>query len=262
MIQSKKIYNLPIYYDIGWSYNISHDIKILINIFNNHVPYKVKNILEAACGAGRFLTSFPKYRYKITGYDINPFMFEYTKNKIIKSDLKDSANIILADMRTAAFDTKFDAAFNSINSLGYLITDEDILSHFIKTAQSLKKNAVYIIHISCAYDKEDFSKEYGDWIEERDGIKVKVIWGVKNQDRKNKLNYEYSRLEINDEGKEIILEDNHTMRLWIYEDLKRLIKESKRFTLEAIYDENNKSISLDSHINGEMGNLYFVLKVK
>jgi hypothetical protein len=46
-----------------------------------------------------------------------------------------------------------------------------------------------------------------------------------------------------------------------FDDLKCLIHRSGKFRLETIYDENHNQIPLNAHISGEMGNLYYVLKV-
>jgi 2-polyprenyl-3-methyl-5-hydroxy-6-metoxy-1,4-benzoquinol methylase len=48
-------------------------------LFKKYVPFQVKNILEPACGTGRFLISLAKYGYRVTGYDINPKMIAYAK---------------------------------------------------------------------------------------------------------------------------------------------------------------------------------------
>ena len=67
---------------------------------------------------------------------------------------------------------------------------------------------------------------------------------------------------ITENGKTFVLEDRHELRLWFFEDLKNLIRESGKFRLEAIYNEKHNQITFDTHINGELGNLYYVLKVK
>jgi hypothetical protein len=66
---------------------------------------------------------------------------------------------------------------------------------------------------------------------------------------------------VTDHGENIEIVDNHILRLWIYKDIKELINKSQVFMLEAIYSEKESEIPLGSHINGEMGNLYYILKV-
>lgn len=256
----EKLYNLPKYYDIAFSWDVSHEIKLFRELFKRYVPFKVKSILEPACGTGRFMVSLPKYGYYMTGYDNNSQMIAYTKERIAKLKLQNMAQVVRGDMQSVRFKTKFDAAINSINSLGYLLSDNDILNHFSNTGNSLKSKGIYIIHLSCAWDRLNLHEEE-EWIIEREGIRIKTIWGVEKEDKQEKLSYQICKMEINEQGKHIILEECHILRLWFFEDLKCLISKSGKFKLETIYDEKHNQIPLDTHISGELGNLYYILKV-
>ena len=255
----EKLYNLPEYYDVAFSWDIASEINLLHTCFNNHVIFPVKTILEPGCGTGRFLVSLPKYGYNVTGYDNNPKMVEYAKKRIFEEGVDNAASVVLKDMLTARFTTKFDAAFNSINSLVYLLSDDDIIAHLRNTGKSLRRGGIYIVHISCAWKNLDTSN-YHEWTCERDGIKIKTRWKIEKEDSEKRLSYQICTMDIDDNGKQIKLKDHHTMRLWIFEDLKALIHTSGKFTLEAIYTEKQEKISLTTHISGELGNLYFVLK--
>ena len=228
--------------------------------FKQHVGFTVKHILEPACGTGRFLITLPKYGYHITGYDNNPKMVTYAKEKIRTAGYDNMADVFLMDMKSAKMDKKYDSAFNSINSLGYLLTDDDILSHLQNTGESIRRGGIYIIHLACAWDKLEPHEEEG-WTIQRDEISIRTVWDIAKEDRQKKLSYQVCKMFITDhnEKKEII--DNHRLRLWIYEDIKELINESQIFRLEAIYNEKEREVPLDSHINGEMGNLFYILKV-
>lgn len=254
-----KLYDLPQYYDIAFSWDITQEIELFRKIFEKHVPFKVKEILEPACGTGRFMLNLPKYGYNITGYDNNPNMIMFVKRRIIEAGLQTKANVKTADMRRTQFKTKFDAAINSINSVGYLTADNDIIMHFRNTGNSLREGGVYVIHLACAWDKLPTHVNEG-WILERHGVRVKTIWSIKKEDYKEKLCHQICILEIDDKGKRFVVKDEHIMRLWIYDDLKDLINKSRKFRLESIYDEKNRRVPLDAHVSGEMGNLYYVLK--
>lgn len=256
----ERVYNLPQYYDIAFSYDISQEIELFRKLFKRYVPFEVKNILEPACGTGRFLVSLPEYDYHVTGYDNNSKMVAYAKKRITDARFQDRATEIVADMKSARFKTKFDVAINSINSLGYLLSDDDIITHFCNTGDSLKSEGIYIVHLGCALDKLKPNKDEG-WTIERDGIRVKAIWDVEKEDKRRMLSYQVCKMEIDDHGKHYVLEDHHTLRFWLYEDLKSLIRKSGKFRLEAIYDEKHEQIPLNTQISGELGNLYFVLKV-
>jgi len=255
----RNIYNLPEYYDVAFSWDNTKEIERFNQFFEKHADFSVKNILEPACGTGRFLVAFPEYGYKITGYDNNPEMVAYAREKIRTLGYEKMADVFLMDMKSAKMDKKYDSAFNPINSLGYLLTDKDILSHLKNTGGSMKPGSIYIIHIACAWDRLPPHEEEG-WTMDRDGVSVRTVWGIKAEDKQKKLSYQTCTMYIDDHGKKAEIMDNHILRLWVYDDLKALIGKSHAFKLEAIYNEKEEEIPLDSHINGEMGNLYYVLK--
>lgn len=256
----EKLYNLPQYYNIAFSWDLSKEIKLFQELFNKYIPFEVKNILEPACGTGRFLVCLPKYGYHITGYDNNISMIDYAKKQITNAGFQNKATAIVEDMKTARFKEKFDIAINSINSLGYLLSDNDIIKHFYNTGESLKKEGIYIVHLACAWNKLKTNEDEG-WIMERDRIRVKTIWGIEKEEKQKKLSYQVCKMEIDDNGKNFILEDHHILRLWFFSDLINLIHKSGKFKLEAIYDENHKQIPPGTLISGELGNLYYILKV-
>ncbi|MBN2380607.1 class I SAM-dependent methyltransferase [candidate division WOR-3 bacterium] len=254
------LYDLPIYYDIAFSWDNSKEIEFFGRMFRKFVPLKVTRILEPACGTGRFLVSLPRCGYKVLGYDNNPLMVEYSKEKILALGLEDTSQAVVRDMRSARFDNEFDSAINAINSIGYLSSDKDILTHLRNTAYSIKKGGIYIIHLACAWNKLEVTGDAG-WVIERDGVRVRTIWRVEREDHLKKLSYQVCNMEIDDHGKKLFIEDRHTLRLWLYEDLKALIKKSGMLELVAIYDEGFNKIPLETSISGELGNVYYVLQV-
>jgi SAM-dependent methyltransferase len=256
----ENIYNNPEYYDIAFSWDNTKEMEMFKRFFQKHVEFTVKNVLEPACGTGRFLIAFPEHGYRITGYDNNPKMVAYAKEKIRTAGYDNMADVFLMDMKSAKMDKKYDSAFNSINSLGYLLGDEDILSHFQNTGKSIKHGGIYIVHLACAWDKLE-SHENEGWTMNREGISVRTVWDIEKEDKQKKLSYQVCKMFITDHGEKIEIVDHHTLRLWFFTDLKKLINDSQMFQLEAIYNEKQERKPLDTHIIGELGNLYYILKV-
>ena len=255
------LYSNPKYYDVAFGWDPVEEIKIFKMIFEKHVPFPVKKILEPACGTGRFLVSLPPAGYDVVGYDRSGDMVAFARKRISEEGLYQKAIALIGEMQGARFADRFDAAINPINSFAYLLSDGDILAHLLSMSVSLKRDSVYIIQITCMFDNLENSKP-SQWKMKKFGIEIETTWRIVDQIVSSKTCYHHSLLKIDDKGKELILEEHHKMRLWTYEDFKRLVKATGKFVLEAIYDEKGNTVSLDSHINGEMGNLYFVLKNK
>ena len=77
-----ELYNHPEIYDIAFSWNLSEEIRFFKRVFETHVPFSVKHILEPACGTGRMLRALAGAGFRVTGYDDNPAMMQYAKASI------------------------------------------------------------------------------------------------------------------------------------------------------------------------------------
>jgi SAM-dependent methyltransferase len=258
---SGELYNLPLYYDVAFSWDIEPEIEFFGTLFREHVPFPVERMLEPACGTGRFLVALPRHGYRVTGYDASPVMLDYARKRVESAGTSAAVTLVRASMESATFPREFDAALNSINSLGYLLDDDDIVSHLRLTGESLKPGGIYIVHIACAWDGPP-DMEHNTWEMERDGVKVSTAWRIESEDRDARRSRHICTMEIDDHGEKQVLIDRHTFHLWVFEELKQLIERCGTLVLDAVYSESrgHERIPLDSHINGEMGNLYYVLK--
>ncbi len=254
-----EVYRLPLYYDIAFTWDVGPEIEFFGRLFEKYVPHPVKHVLEPACGTGRFLIRFPGFGYRITGYDLSADMAAYARDRIKQKGVDDRASVFVGDMRFARFRQPFDAAFNSINSIGYLLSDREIASHLRVMGDSLKPGAVYIVHLGCSSEVMD-GVDPEPWTHERDGVQVTTTWGVEREDPETKLSYQYCRMEVCRRDENLEFKDSHTMRLWKFDDWLGCITGSGRFMLEAVYDERYEEIRPGTTITGEMGNLYYVLK--
>lgn len=253
------LYKMPLYYDIIFERDVSKEIEFYIDCFKKYSKINVKNILEPACGTGIFLTNFPRYGYSITGYDISENMVNYSTEIIKKQGYYDKASVILGDMRVLTFDPKLDAAIISINSLGYLLTDDAIIEHFKSMSKSIGKGAIYIVEIVCAY--KDIKKERKPdetWHAERNSIKIEATWSPYQYDKIKKIRHVRFKMKVEDNSQTHIFEEKHELRLWFYRDFKDLIQKGG-FRIEAIFNQEFQELNPNSFIIGELGALYYVL---
>lgn len=255
------LYVHPQYYDIAFTWDLSDEIAFFGRVFENHVPFPVRRILEPCCGTGRFLLALPTHGYSVVGYDRSPEMLEYARRRVADRGDPMRARAVEGDMRTARFEREFDAALNSINSLGYLLSDEEIVTHFRNTGSSMRPGGVYIVHVSCAWDDE-LKFSHSTWEMERGGVKVRTKWMIEREDREAKLSHQLWTMDVDDDGERVELIGREALRLWIYEDLRALVEASGTLALVALYSEAFEPLPLDTHVSGEMGNLYHVLQAR
>jgi hypothetical protein len=135
------------------------------------------------------------------------------------------------------------------------------VSHFKLTGEALKAGGIYIVHMSCAWDGRP-DMDDNTWEMERDGVRVTTTWTIESEDLETRRSHHLCTMEIDDRGEKRVLIDRHTLRLWVYKELRELVERSGSLELAAIYAEGKRheNVPLDGHINGEMGNLYYVLR--
>ena len=253
-----RLYDLPEVYDVAFAWDLSQEISFFKQVFETYVPFPVQHVLEPACGTGRFLRTLPTHGFHVTGYDSNPTMLRYAEDSIASAGCEESVRTLLANMISADVPGDFDAAFNSINSIGYLHSDEDIVSHLRGTGASLREGGVYIVHLNFAHEGE---VPGGDrWTMERGGISVETWWRVLREDRETKLSHQISSFEVERDGRLERFDDRHTLRLWLFSDLEDLVRRSGQFEIAAIYGEDFGELNDVGHLTGELGNVYVILQ--
>lgn len=254
------IYDYPEYYDIAASWELEQDIAVLRKIIETHAIYPVRHILEPACGTGRYLMALAELGYRMTGYDANSRMIAFAQQRIEAQALTETINVTAGDMIVwKQENTQFDAACNLVGSLGYLLKDQDILAHLQHTGAMLRKGGSYVVQLTCAWDGPLQSEEA--WQFQQGNVQVATGWRIIKEDRRAKRSQHLAIMTVQDGEQQHTITDVQELRLWEYQDLQRLIQQSGVFTLDAIYSREGSPIPLDSHINGEMGPLYYVLQV-
>jgi hypothetical protein len=161
-------------------------------------------------------------------------------------------------MVSAEFSTRFDAAFNSINSIRYLLSDADVISHLKLTGSTLRDGSVYIVHLNFAQDGDIPGGH--PWTMERDGIRVTTSWEILDEDQNSKLSHETATFEVETEGNLEHFEKRHTLRLWLFEDFQELVQRSGQFVIAKIFGEEFEELKDGERPSGELGNVYVVLR--
>jgi len=261
LLKTHNFYNYPKYYDMAFSRDIIGDIQFFQKCFTQHTNRDIKRVLEPACGPGMFLEEFPKFGYYIVGYDLSDSMVEYSKERLMKAGLREKdAKVVVGDMKDLIFDDKFDAAIICINSLGYLVSDNDINAHFRSIYNSLNKGGLYIVEISCMCEDLKDEKRIDDiWYIKNNGIELELTWNISWYDIPNRIRHIDFQMKGIDNGKSFIIEEAHELRLWIFEEFKTFV-ENNDFKIVGIYNQSYQKIDYSCKINGELGALFFILK--
>jgi SAM-dependent methyltransferase len=254
-------YDFPRYYDKAFTRDVKSDINFFQKCFQLYSDVKVKRVLEPACGPGMFLEVLPQYGYFALGYDLSPAMVDYSKERLRKHGFTIfQSDALVGNMIDMKFNNKFDASFVCINSLGYLRSDEDILSHFNVMRESLKKGGIYIVEISCKCDDIKNEKKLDDtWYIKEGDLDLELTWAINWYDIENRIRHVDFKMVVEENGQKFIVKEAHDLRLWIYDEFRKFVEDSG-FKIVAIYNQKYDLIPPNVSITGELGVLFFVLK--
>ena len=85
--------------------------------------------------------------------------------------------------------------------------------------------------------------------------------GTKHQgnNKSESVTSDFSLMEVADGENRFVIDERHSMRMWLLEDLRSLAV-AGGFYLEAVYDEKGNRMETDQSISEHEDNLYFVLR--
>ena len=252
------LYDLPRIYHAAFPELEPAERAMINHVFSTHSPFPVVSILEPACGTGRALVDLASFGYQITGYDLSTAMVAFANDRIGRAGLEKLARAIPGAMATTKVEGTFDSAINLINSLGYLVSDADVVSHFRNTAACLRMGGLYLVYLGLTRENS-VAGEKTSWSSQADGMLVTTTWGSVEVNRSSKVCTDFSSIEVIDGNNRFVIDERHIMRMWLLEDLRGLA-EAGSFQLEAVYDEKGNRMENDQYISEFSGNLYFVFR--
>jgi len=243
------VYEYPKYYEIVFgSRNFKRECDFITELIKKFSKINTSVILDIACGTGPHMIGLSKLGFKVAGLD--------SSNKMlvkINKRLKGKPNFIgvyKKDMVSFNIPQKFDACICMVNSLEILTKNEQFISHFHSVANCLKRGGIYIIEL----DNPSFIfsnplpgeriKEYKKKIK-RGKIKIGVIYKKYPFDLINFLEKNELILDINDNGKKLIIRDSSPVRRLAPLDIDLFVKLSHKFELIKILGD----FKLESTIN-------------
>ena len=165
-------------YDIAFDWRRDREAGFLeacVQAFGDSTPGAV---LDLACGAGNFLLEMQQRRWRVAGVDISPHMIRLARQR-----LGGNCALHVACMSDFEVESPCDVATCWLNSLTYLLTNDDIIQHFRTVGRAVKPGGLYLVDIgfsSWAHSmwhqpeadwKPDFSQGWG-WSTSRGSLEV------------------------------------------------------------------------------------------
>jgi hypothetical protein len=137
-----------------------------------------------------------------------------------------------------------------MDSLTYLLTDEEILAHFQTVAANLKPGGIFVLELIHPRDFFTEKISFGPvWRVRRDGTEVTVNWGGfsdRELDPLTQVVQMKADLKIRENGRRYRLRSVAPERMLTLSELKLLTRLSGVFKIAALYGDLNFKRKLDN----------------
>jgi SAM-dependent methyltransferase len=230
-------YNLPTYYDVSFSHEMSDELAFLKSVFNRYCKKTHPNLLEPACGTGRLMVPLIRAGYECTGFDLNDHALAYLGKKLERNKLK--ANIFnddMADFRVKA--NKYDAAFCTVDTFRHLLFEKQAEQHLLNVSNALKKNGIYILGLHLIPEKGTLNK-VTRWTAKRGRLAVKTSMTMLELDKKKRR--ETLKVILKPETNSTSSKEKYTsiypLRTYTLKQLMKLLDKVSTFEIVNAYDE-------------------------
>ncbi|MEM9799964.1 MAG: class I SAM-dependent methyltransferase [Planctomycetota bacterium] len=229
-------YATPKYYDAIFDVDSEMEANFLEAVYAKHAtpgPRGRRRVLEPACGSGRLLVEMAKRGWKVHGFDLEPAMVEYSRERLAAEDL--TGSVAKGDMSDFKVRGTFDLAHCFVSTFKYLLTEEAARGHLQSIARALRPGGIYALgfHLSW-YEYRDKTNER--WTTERDGARIDctiVGWPADRAERREKVQ---ARMKVIEGGVEKRSKTTWWFRSYDAAQVRSLLRSVPELEHIATYD--------------------------
>lgn len=230
-------------YDIDYGKFVDYYEKIFKK-FN----VKPELVLDICCGTGS-LTTLMSQKYDMIGVDFSVDMLNIaqTKNK--------DGKILYLCQSMCNFELygTVDACYSSLDSINYILEENDLYKHFKLVHNYLNPNGIYIFDISTLYK---FKNVLSDNVFTDECDEAFFVW-QNDYDEEEKLNTMYLDVFLkNENGAYDRITEEHTERGYLPSYVSKVVKKCG-FEILGIFDE----FSFEKYKNNS-NRIFFVIQAK
>jgi len=222
------VYSHPLYYEVAFSFvDAKKQVDLFERFIKKYSKIEVRRFLDIGCGPSLQLREIARRGYEAVGLDLSFEMLEYLESRAKEEGLKVEA--IKADMTDFKLREKVDFAFIMMGTISCVESNEKFLRHLDSVADALKRGGLYLIeNFRLDWASKDFFGSQS-WTMEREGIQVKTTYEVKLKDALAQMLKETIRLEVDDHGRKLVLEESGDTKMVFPQELLALVERNKKF---------------------------------
>ena len=249
-------YDYPQYYDIAFQAYTRREADFIEAACRKYCPFVVRRLLEPACGTGRLIAGLATRGYQMTGFDVSQPALSYLRGRLLHSRLQ--AETFEAEMSDFRLDRPVDAAYCTLSTFRYLLTEQAARGHLECVADNLRPGGIYILGLQLlpsGVEKEDGRR----WTDRRGDTKVTVTLRVLRIDLRRRIENLRVCVLVQNGSKEVRLRHEFRVRTYTARQFRRLLYSVRSLELCDVYDFQY-DIERPLSLTDEMAHCVFVLR--
>ena len=222
--------NYSTYYDLIYEdKNYEKECDYLDYLWNQHSEIPVKSVLDVGCGTSGHGILLAKRGFTVHGIDKSQKMIKIARERIKKEGLK--LDIIREDITSFDSTKEYDTAISMFAVMGYLTSNNELLSAFHNIKRSIKKGGLFIFDVWYGPAVLNHGPAERLKISGQDNLKIYRFASPKIDSLNNIVQVDYLLLHPH-KAKEI--KESHRMRYFFVPEL-RLIAEMSGFEFLRVF---------------------------
>ena len=227
------LYDHPSYYDLIFGSDWKAEFDFLRGCFARHARRPVKRVFEPACGTGRLLVPLAEAGHDVSGNDLNAKAVEFCNARFARRGLPPPA--VVGDMANFRLKRPVDAAFNMINSVRHLATEELAAAHLACMARAVAKGGLYLLGLHLTPRGRAVCEEES-WSARRGNLAVMSrMWSIE-VDRRHRRERVGMTFDVYTPKRQFQLREEIAFRTYTLEQIRALLAGERGFEIVETYD--------------------------
>jgi SAM-dependent methyltransferase len=226
-------YDYPRYYDIAFQSDTRRESDFIESAARKYCPFRVRRLLEPACGSGRLVAELAARGYHLTAFDLNCRPLDFLQRRLARRGLR--ARTFQADMADFRLARPVDAAYCPVNTFRHLLTEQAARSHLECVAESLRPGGIYVLGLHLLpldADPECIER----WTEHQGQTQVTVTLRVLATDRRRRIEDLRASVLVRRGAKELRFRHEFQFRMYTPQQFGRLLAAVPSWELCDVFD--------------------------
>lgn len=244
-IPHPSIYAAPALYELAFSArDIGAQVDFLLTGFERRRGRTARSFLELAAGPAAHAIEVGSRGLDAAGLDLSPAMQAHALQRARARGVP--LAYTLADMVSFTTERKFDLVATMLSSATYILTDEDLLTHFDSVADALSDDGMYVIELPHPSSLDGVQTVGDAWTESNEHGVLHARWD--SEDPTQATTNCIARFEFRPHGggAPILIEESAPERMFRHAELDQLVRRSGRFEVEATLGALDESVAWDA----------------